>query len=225
MFWFWDPTIILLIPALIFALWAQNKVKGEYMRWSQVLVRRGLTGAEVAKMILSANRLDVKIETTPVELGDHYDPRRKVLRLSPGVYGESTIAAVGIAAHECGHAIQHAKSYAPLVIRSAIVPVVSLGTNLAFPLFIFGIFFAIPSLVKLGIILFSGAVAFHLVTLPVEFDASKRALNTLSLLQILSPEELEGARRVLNAAALTYVAAAAMAILNLLRMILIARRR
>ncbi|MCD6595021.1 zinc metallopeptidase [bacterium] len=222
---FWDPTFILLIPAIAFALWAQSQIKKSYAGWSDIDTDRKITGADAAKIILSANGLDVKIEKISGKLTDNYDPRSKILHLSEGVYDSQSVAAVGIAAHECGHAIQHANKYAPLKIRNSIVPVVSISSNLAFPIFFIGIIFSIPIILKIGIWLFAGVVVFQLITLPVEFDASHRALKTLDRMAILSPEELTGAKEVLTAAALTYVAAALMAIVNLLRMLLLSRRR
>lgn len=222
---FWDPTFLLLIPAIILAIWAQSKVKRAYSFWSGVYTSRRISGADAALKILSAHGLTINVESIPGRLTDHYDPREKVLRLSQDVFDSTSVAAVGIAAHECGHAIQHAKAYAPLAVRNAIVPVVSLGTNLAFPLFFIGFFFSLPVLMKIGIIFFGGAVLFHLITLPVEYDASRRAISVLDGMQILTPDELKGAKQVLNAAAMTYIAAATMAILNLLRLILLSRRR
>jgi len=222
---FWDPTMILLLPAILLALWAQMKVKSTYSHWAEVPVARRITGAKAAELILSANGLSVNVERIPGALSDHYDPRKRILRLSQAVFDSPSVAAVGIAAHECGHAIQHGRAFFPLAIRNAIVPVVSIGSNLAFPLFIAGIFFSLPILMKIGILLFAGAVLFHLITLPVEFNASRRAIAVLNDMQILSPDELNGAKKVLNAAAMTYVAAAAMAILNLLRLLFLSRRR
>ncbi len=222
---FWDPTFIILLPALLFAIWAQSKVRKAYSVWSGVETSRRIPASEVASGILSSYGLSLRIERVPGQLTDHYDPRSRVLRLSDGVYDSTSVAAAGIAAHECGHAIQHAEAYAPLMLRNSIVPVVSLGSHLAFPLFFIGIFFSIPILMKIGIFLFAGAVAFHIITLPVEFDASRRAIAVLERMQILQPEELDGAREVLNAAAMTYIAAAAMAILNLIRLLMLSRRR
>ncbi len=223
---FWDPTFILLIPALILAAWAQGKLSRTYARYSKERSARGITGAQAARRILDSSGLSaVNIERVAGNLTDHYDPRSKVLRLSEGVFGSDSIAAVGIAAHEVGHAIQHKNAYAPLSIRNAFVPVVNFGSFMAWPLFILGFLLRTPLLIQLGILFFSGAVLFQLITLPVEFDASRRALAQISEGGYLTAEEVSGARRVLNAAALTYVAAAAMAILQLLRMILLSRRR
>ncbi|MCD6532155.1 zinc metallopeptidase [bacterium] len=225
MFYFWDPTLILLIPALLFAMWAQAQVKRAYNAWSRETTARRITGADAARMILSAMGIDVRIERIPGALTDHYDPKNRVLRLSEGVYDSPSVAAVGIAAHECGHAIQHQQGYLPLTVRNAIVPVVSLGSHLAIPLFLIGLIFSIHSLVQLGLYLFAGVVAFYIITLPVEFDASRRALKVLGGMNILTPGELAGAKEVLTAAALTYVAAALMALMNFLRLFLLSRRR
>ncbi|RKZ32063.1 zinc metallopeptidase, partial [bacterium] len=214
---FWDPTFILLLPAIILAIWAQSRVKNAYAGWSEIRTERNITGADTARKILMQNGLDIRIQKITGTLTDHYDPRSRTLRLSEGVYDNSSVAAVGIAAHECGHAIQHSKAYAPLTVRNIIFPVVSIGSSLAIPIFFVGLIFSLPILLKLGVYLFGGVVAFHLITLPVEFDASRRALKILREMSILSPEEITGAKEVLNAAALTYVASALMAIMNFLR--------
>ncbi len=227
-----DPTVILLLPALILAIWAQVRVKSAYLRYSEVMTRAGLSGAEVARLILrnegihdSSGSGGCRIEPTGGELTDHYDPSSHTLRLSEPVYYGRSIAALGIAAHEAGHAIQHARSYAPLVLRSVMYPVSSFGSFLAWPLFIIGLIFSSPLLLKAGIVLFSVAVLFTVITLPVEFNASNRALKALAEGGFLDTEEIRAARKVLSAAALTYVAAAAMAIMQLLRMVLLARSR
>ncbi|MBN2264608.1 MAG: zinc metallopeptidase [Candidatus Aminicenantes bacterium] len=217
-----DPTFILVIPALILALYAQSKVKGAYRKYSQVFAASRISGAQAAYQLLqSAGASDVSIEKAQGELTDHYDPRKKVLRLSQGVHDSASIAALGIAAHETGHAIQHHQHYAPMHLRSLIYPVASLGSTLAFPLFFIGFIFSSrgPSvLMDIGILLFVGAVAFSIITLPVEFNASKRAIALLEERRFLAPEELTGAKKVLGAAALTYVASTAMAAVQLLRM-------
>jgi len=220
---FWDPTFIMIIPALILAFYAQTKVRSTYAKFSQVRNHRGLTGAQVARHLLdSAGLSDVEVEKVPGELTDHYDPRKKILRLSEGVYGSQSVAAVGIAAHETGHAMQDGKGYMPLKIRATFVPVASLGSTLAFPLFFVGfIFSSFRVLMDVGIIFFAGAVLFHLVTLPVEFNASNRAIKTLADGGYLVGEETRSARAVLNAAAWTYVAAATMAIMQLLRLLIL----
>jgi uncharacterized protein len=225
-YFFNDWTFLMLIPAFIFSLWAQFKTQSTFKKWSQIEAGRGITAEKVADQILKNYGVNgVKIEMTPGQLTDHYDPKEKVLRLSEAVYGNASIAALGVAAHEAGHAIQHAKGYAAIGIRNAIVPVVNITSNLAIPIFFIGLLVSIPILLKVGIILFVGVVVFHLVTLPVEFDASARAIKVLQTGAYLSPEELRGAKSVLSAAAMTYLAAALMAILNLIRLILIARDR
>jgi len=226
---FFDYTLVLLIPALIFALYAQSKVKSTYLKYSQVISSSGLTAAEAVSEILRYSPAsDVRVERIPGHLTDHYDPRKKVLRLSESVYDSSSIAALGVAAHEAGHAIQHAQRYSFLVLRNAFYPIASLGSNLAFPLFFIGLIFNRSSarvLMDVGILLFSAAVFFTVITLPVEFDASRRALAILKERGFLNAAELEGARKVLGAAAMTYVAATAMAAIQLLRMILIRQSR
>ena len=223
MFFFSPMDLVLLVPALILTLVAQVKVKSAFKKMSQVRSASGMTGAQVAKSLLQRNQLyDVEVEQVAGRLSDHYDPRAKVVRLSPEVYQSNSLAALGVAAHETGHAIQHKVAYAPLSWRSAIFPVANIGSKAAFPLFFIGII--IPSfsfLIDLGIILFAGAVLFHLVTLPVEFNASSRAMTQLSSGGYLSADEIGGAKKVLDAAALTYVAAAAMAVLQLIRLLLI----
>jgi Zn-dependent membrane protease YugP len=220
-----DPTMILLIPAIVLAVWAQWKVRSAYAKFSRVRSRGGRTGAQVAQAILGTNGLgDVKVEAVPGALSDHYDPRTRVVRLSADNYGSDSIAAVSIAAHEAGHAIQHGSGYAPLQFRHAIFPVANIGSTLAFPLLLIGILAGMKPLVDLGIILFSVAVLFSVVTLPVEFNASRRALAQLHDGRLLGVEELGGAKKVLDAAALTYVAATAMAILQLLRLLMIRGR-
>ncbi|NLY74930.1 MAG: zinc metallopeptidase [Firmicutes bacterium] len=223
---YYDPTFILLIPAIIFTLYAQYKVQSTFNKYQDVRAASGRTGAQVAREILDRGNLyDVPVELTPGNLSDHYDPRSRVLRLSPAVYHGRSLAAYGVAAHEAGHALQHSEAYAPLAIRNGIFPVASLGSNLGFFLFFLGLIFgggASNFLIDLGIILFSFFVGFTILTLPVEFNASKRALALLGESGYLMPgAEISGAQKVLNAAALTYVAAAATAILQLLRMLFI----
>lgn len=219
---FWDPTFILILPALVLAMWAQSKVRRAYSEYSGVRASRGKRGAEVAAEILRYNGIhDVTIEETEGVLSDHYDPRTKTLRLSSNNYRSDSIAAVSVAAHEVGHAIQHAQAYAPLQLRHSILPVANIGSWLAFPLFFIGLLVAIPPLMNIGIILFSGAVLFQLVTLPVEFNASSRALKQLEGYSLLDRSEIPAARKVLSAAALTYVAATTMAVLNLVRLLIL----
>lgn len=223
---FWDPTMIVLIPAVLLALYAQIRVQSTYARFAQVPISNGLTGSEVAQEILRRNGLsNVEIDRTEGMLSDHYDPRTRTLSLSSDVHDGTSVAAAGVAAHETGHAIQHARQYAPLALRSAMVPTVQFGSWLAWPLFLLGFFFHSGTMMQLGILVFSAAVAFTVVTLPVEFDASARAMRALREERLVTPDELRGVRSVLTAAALTYVAAAAMAILQLARMLLLANVR
>ncbi|TDA65677.1 MAG: zinc metallopeptidase [Clostridia bacterium] len=219
---FFDATIIILIPAIVVTIYAQYKVQSTFNRYLQVPVSSGLTGAQVARQLMErAGIHDVRIETIGQDLADHYDPRQKVLRLSPRVYQGSSIAALGVAAHETGHAIQHDVGYLPLEMRSAIVPVANFGSNLAFPLLLIGLFLGLPSLAVAGVYLFAAVVVFYLITLPVEFNASGRAVVLLEAGGYVSRQEVGQARKVLSAAALTYVAAALTALLNLVRMLLI----
>ena len=220
--------IILVLPAMLIALWAQMRVKGTFAQFSTRSVHSGLTGAQVARRILDANGLTyVRVEQVAGSLSDHYDPRSQVVRLSQDVYGRSTVAAVGVAAHETGHAIQHAVGYAPLQLRTAIIPVTNIGSSLSIPLILLGFFLGYYPLVSLGIILFLLVTVFQLITLPVEFNASRRALVTLEQYHMVSNEEHNGVKKVLSAAALTYVAALIVSVANLLRLILLfgGRRR
>jgi Zn-dependent membrane protease YugP len=223
---FFDPTYIIVLPAVLLALYAQVKVRGTFSRYSQVATASGRTGAEVAAELLRRRGLSqVTIEPVQGMLADHYDPRTKTLRLSPDVYGSTSVAAVGVAAHECGHAFQDQEHYAPLAVRGAIVPLATIGTNAAWILFLIGMFTSNRMFMDLGILLFTGYIAFSLITLPVEFDASRRAVQVLQGEGLVMPREADGVRAVLNAAALTYVAAAAMAVLQLLRLILLRNMR
>ncbi|MBE3589822.1 MAG: zinc metallopeptidase [Firmicutes bacterium] len=216
---------ILIGPALLFALWAQAQVRGAYMEFARVRTLSGLTGADVARDLLRRAGLhNVEVERIGGQLTDHYDPRTHTVRLSAGVYDSASIAAVGIAAHECGHALQHAHGYAPLYLRNAIIPVTQIASQAAFPLFFLGLVFQWAPIVWIGVYLFLAAVLFQLITLPVEFDASARALRVLRTGGYLSSDELGGARRVLSAAALTYVAAALMAIMQFVYLLGLARR-
>jgi Zn-dependent membrane protease YugP len=217
--------MIILIPAIIISFWAQTKISNTYSKYSQVRSRNGYTGQQVARMILDeAGLFDIRIEVINSKLGDHYDPSNKVLRLSPDVYFGGTISSAGIAAHEVGHAVQHQQRYAPLVIRNSIVPVVNIGSSLSWILFLAGLFLGFKGLTTLGIILFSGVVVFQIITLPVEFDASTRALKILKSRGILYDDETKGAQKVLDAAAMTYVAATLMAISQLIRLIALSNR-
>jgi len=223
---FWDSTFFLLIPAFVFALYAQNKVKSTYRKYLEVPSARGLTGAEAARQLLDAAGLSqVEIETVDGELSDHYDPRVRKLRLSRPNYAGSSVAALGVACHEAGHALQHAKGYTPLQMRQTIFPVARFGSGLAMPLFFLGFFFNFPVLMDIGIVVFLVAAFFSVLTLPVEFDASKRAVVLLNRHGIVSPQESNDVKAVLNAAALTYVAAALMALLQLVRLIVLRGRR
>ncbi len=220
-FFFYDPTFLLLIPAIGLALWAQFRVRSTYRKFQKQMSAQGMSGARVAESILRQNGIhDVKVEAVEGELSDHYDPRDKTVRLSVDNYKNNSLAALAVAAHEVGHAIQHARSYAPLKLRHTILPVTNIASFAAFPLFFIGLLMSSPMLMDLGIIFFGGVVLFHLVTLPVEFDASRRALTILNN-GYLAEQELRGARKVLNAAAMTYVAATAVALIHLLRLIIL----
>ena len=223
--YYFDPTYILVLVGAVICLIASARVKTTFHKYDKVRSMSGMTGAQAAERILHAAGIyDVSIQHVPGSLTDHYDPRSKVLRLSDSVYGSASVAAVGVAAHECGHASQHQKSYPPLMVRGAIVPVANLGSYAAWPLIIIGMFITSSTgslLINIGIICFSLAVLFQLVTLPVEFNASRRAVQILGDTGILGQEELRGTRKVLGAAALTYVASAAAAILQLLRLLLL----
>lgn len=220
---FMDSTMLILIPGLILAMYAQFKVQNTFAKYVQVRADSGLSGAQVAKRLLEdAGIYDVAVEQTGGRLSDHYDPRSKVLRLSPEVYGGASLASLGVAAHETGHAMQHHQGYFPLSIRASFVPVAQFGSTLAFPLFLIGFFIRSQSLVYAGIFLFTAVVLFQLITLPVEFNASSRALASLQSGGYISHQEAGGAKKVLDAAALTYVAAALMGLLQLLRLLILA---
>jgi len=222
-----DPTFILVLPAMAFALWAQWRVKSTYDKFAQVPAANGLTGRDMARSIMQRNAVDgVAVEEIGGSLSDHYDPRDRTVRLSADIYEGNSIAAIAVAAHEVGHVLQHQQGYLPLRMRSSFAPVAGLGSSLAMPLFFIGLLFGrhMPFggvLMDLGIVFFAGAVLFHFVTLPVEFDASRRALRQLTESGAVMPQEVAGAKQVLDAAALTYVAAAAMAALQLLRLLLL----
>lgn len=222
---YFDTTYLILIPAVIIAFWAQNKIDSAYKKYRTVRIASGITGSEVARSILDgAGLFDVRVERYGKHLGDHYDPSKRVIRLSPEVYDGATVASAGIAAHECGHAIQHQNHYAPLVLRTRIAPIVNIGSNVSIWLFMIGIFLGNPLFANIGIIFFSGAVIYQLVTLPVEFNASTRALSILKTRTFLYGDELKGAQKVLDAAAMTYVAATLMAISQLIRLIALNNR-
>ena len=223
-----DPTYILVIIGIIITMWAQGKMKTTFTKYSRVRSMSGMTGQEVARRILMANGIfDVTVEPVAGQLTDHYDPRSKVVKLSEVIYNSTSVAAIGVAAHECGHAIQDNQEYLPLRLRSAIVPVANIGSTLSWPMILIGIFlwnagsYIGYNLVSIGILLFSLAVLFQVVTLPVEFDASRRALQQLNVTGILPSDEEKQARSVLTAAALTYVAAAAASMLQLLRLVIL----
>ena len=228
-YYFWDPTYILVVIGAVICMIASARVKGTFNKYSQLRSMSGMNGAQVAQRVLQAAGIyDVQVRHVSGSLTDHYDPRTKTVNLSDPVYNATSVAALGVAAHECGHAIQHAKSYAPLSIRSALVPIANFGSMLAWPVILIGLLFNTRSsglIIDIGILLFSAAVLFQLVTLPVEFDASRRALVMLRTQGILADDELRYTRRVLKSAALTYVASAAAAILQLLRIILITNGR
>lgn len=218
-------TLLLLIPPLILAIWAQSRVSSTFNKYSRVKSSVGEPGYAFARRLLdSVGLYDVNIERVRGNLTDHYDPTKKVLRLSDATYNSSSIAALGVVAHEAGHAIQHAKGYKPLVLRNLSVPLAGFGSNMAWIIFFVGLIFSTPFLLNAGIFLFLFVVLFSLITLPVEFNASKRALKLLPVMG-MSKDEVVGARKVLSAAALTYVAAALMSIAQLLRMLLLARSR
>lgn len=228
-YYYWDPTYILVVIGAVICMIASARVKGTFNKYSQLRSMSGMNGAQVAQRVLQAAGIyDVQVRHVSGSLTDHYDPRTKTVNLSDPVYNATSVAALGVAAHECGHAIQHAKSYTPLSIRSALVPIANFGSMLAWPVILIGLFFNTRSsglIIDIGILLFSAAVLFQLVTLPVEFDASRRALVMLRTQGILADDELKYTRRVLKSAALTYVASAAAAILQLLRIILITNGR
>jgi Zn-dependent membrane protease YugP len=226
MFFFSMTDVILLLPALALALYAQVKVKSTFAKMSKVRTASGMTGAKVAESLLNRNSIyDVTVEEIGGSLSDHYDPRAKKLCLSSEVYHSNSLAALGVAAHETGHALQHKVAYRPLAMRQSIYPVANFSSTLAMPLFFAGFIFRISFLIDFGILLFAGAVVFSLITLPVEFNASRRAIAQLSSGGYLRQDEISGAKKVLDAAALTYVAAATMAVMQLIRLLLIRDRR
>ena len=226
---FFDPTWALILPALALAIWAQYKVKSTYEKYSQIASRSGMTGEQAARRILDSQGLNnVQVVSVAGALTDHYDPRDKTVHLSEPVYGSSSLAALAVAAHETGHAVQDQLGYAPMNLRAKLVPVAGFGSALAFPLFFIGFIIHSASfawMMDLGIIFFAGAVLFHLVTLPVEFDASRRAMAILANGGYLAPDEVYEAKKVLRAAAWTYVAAASMAVLQLVRLLILRQSR
>ncbi len=223
---YFDPTMLLALLGLVLTMIASAGVNSTFAKYNRVRCMAGLTGAQAAERVLRAAGIyDVQIRHIRGKLTDHYDPRNKTLNLSDSTYASSSVAAVCVAAHECGHAVQDQKHYGPLVLRSTLVPAANIGSQLSWPIFLFGILFSLRPLMMAGIILFSLAVLFQLVTLPVEFNASSRALRVLEDTGMLGAQELSGGRKVLTAAALTYVAALASSLLQLLRLIILARGR
>lgn len=225
MYWYYDPTYILVLIGVVLCLLASARVKSTFRKYSGFRNSRNMTGAEAAERILrGAGIYDVQIARVSGDLTDHYDPKAKVLRLSDSTYSQTSVAAVGVAAHECGHAIQHARGYAPLRWRAALVPVANFGSTIAWPLIVLGLLFNSNSsslLIHLGILAFSAAVLFQLVTLPVEFNASSRAIRIIADTGLMQGDEIKAAKKVLSAAAMTYVASAASSILQLLRILLL----
>ncbi|MCI8453305.1 MAG: zinc metallopeptidase [Lachnospiraceae bacterium] len=222
--YYFDPTMILLLIGMVLSLWAQSRVNSTFQKFSRVHSRTGMTGAEAARRLLNSQGIyDVTVQPVAGNLTDHYDPRTKTVNLSQSVFNATSVAAIGVAAHECGHAMQHNESYAPLSIRSSLVPVANLGSKISWPLIMLGVIIGGlgSPLVQIGILLFSLAVLFQLVTLPVEFNASARAVRLLDSQGILVGDEVSGTRKVLSAAALTYVAAAASTVLQLLRLVIL----
>lgn len=220
---YWDYTMIILLPAMILAIYAQAKVTSTFERYLRVPAKSGMTGADVAREILKQSGIyDVSVQIQGGRLSDYYDPRRKVLKLSSDVYNGRSLAALGVAAHECGHAIQHDVGYAPLAIRNAIVPAAGIGSQMAFPLFFLGLLFRADTLMMVGILLFSLAVLFQIITLPVEYNASNRAVAILESGGFIDRSEVGPVKAVLSAAALTYVAATLMAVMQLLRLLVLA---
>jgi Zn-dependent membrane protease YugP len=217
---YYGSYLIYILPAMVLALLAQINVQSTFNRYSRKLSSRALTGAQTARMILDRNGLQgVRVERVPGKLSDHYDPRENVIKLSEPVFGNTSVASIGVAAHETGHAVQHSTGYFPIRVRNAIIPVTQIGSSVSIWLILIGIFLSMSQFVLIGIIFFSFAVLFQLVTLPVEYNASSRALKTLSESGMLFGEELQGAKKVLRAASLTYVAATAVAFLQLLRLL------
>lgn len=225
-FYYFDPTYALVLLGVILSLAASANVNGSFRKYSRILTRRGIRAEQAADMILrNAGIFDVTIQPVSGNLTDHYDPRSKTLRLSESVYGSSSVSAIGVAAHECGHAIQHAKGYVPLKLRSSLVPIVNFASRISMPLILIGLILGYLGLTQLGILLFASVLVFQLVTLPVEFNASARAVRILDSANILYDDEVGSARKVLRAAALTYVASVIATALQLFRLILLANRR
>ena len=218
--------LVLVLPAILIAMAAQIMVKTTFRRYASVFSRRGQTAAQVARRILDDNGLQaVRLERVSGDLTDHYDPKANVIRLSDSVYNSASVASIGVAAHEAGHAVQHAVGYVPIKLRNAVLPVANIGSAAAMPIIVIGLLLSFEPLVSIGILLFSALVLFQLITLPVEFNASRRALATLRDSRIRECKELSGARRVLSAAAMTYVAAVLVSAMHLLRLVLLTNRR
>ena len=225
-YYYFDPTYILVLIGVVISMAASANVRGSFQKYSQVFSRRGIRAEQAAEQILqNAGIFDVQIQRVQGNLTDHYDPRSKTLRLSESVYGSSSVSAIGVAAHECGHAIQHAGGYVPLKLRGALVPVVNVASTISMPLILAGLILGFFGLARIGVVLFSAVLLFQLVTLPVEFNASSRALSVLGSTDILYEEEVGTARKVLRAAALTYVASAVATALQLFRLLLLTNRR
>lgn len=225
-YYYFDPTYILVLIGVVISMAASANVRGSFQKYSRVFSRRGIRAEQAAEQILrNAGIFDVQIQRVPGNLTDHYDPRSKTLRLSDSVYGSSSVSAIGVAAHECGHAIQHAGGYVPLKLRGALVPVVNVASTISMPLILAGLILGYFGLARIGVVLFSAVLLFQLVTLPVEFNASSRALRVLGSTDILYEEEVGTARKVLRAAALTYVASAVATALQLFRLLLLVNRR
>jgi uncharacterized protein len=225
---FFDWTMILVLPAIVLTIWAQWKVKSTYTRFSEVGSHSGLTGAQVARRILDQSGLNqVRVEEIEGTLTDHYHPQEKVVRLSQAIYESNSLSALAIAAHETGHAVQDQAGYAPMFVRARLVPVANFGSTLALPLFFIGLIFSarVGWLMDVGILFFAAAVLFHIVTLPVEFNASARAIRILEGGGYLAPDEIGDAKKVLSAAAWTYIAAASVAVMTLLRLIILRQSR
>lgn len=222
---YFDRTMLLLIPAIIISIWAQSRVTNTYKKYKNARTMNGYTGEQIARMMLDvAGLYNVPVLETRGELSDHYDPRGRVIKLSRDIFYGTSIAAAGVAAHEVGHAIQHKEQYKPLVLRTSVASAVNISSQMSMILFVLGLFLGIPALTTIGIIFFSAAVIYQIITLPVEFNASKRALQTLEGRGILYGEEVNGAKRVLGAAAMTYVAATLMSISQLIRLIALSNR-
>ena len=226
---YFDMTyLVLVMPAVLLAMFASGKVNSTFKKYSKQYSRRGITGAQAARTVLDRNGLrDVRIEHVSGNLTDHYDPRTNVIRLSDSVYGSTSTAAIGVACHEAGHAVQYAVNYAPIKLRAAIIPITNIGSQLAMPLILFGLFLNMVDLAYLGIACFGLSTVFQLLTLPTEFNASRRALAAIDSSYILDDDEMVGARKTLSAAAMTYVAALAVSLAQLLRLLILVggRRR